>query len=179
MENTPFDAIERSSTDSDPVVESQDNLYHSDRFDPRDSVGNLIRLALSSLQSQIDREMGPYDLTAMQWQPLYIIAMGRANTAADLSREMQVDTGATTRMIDRLETKGLLTRERSTHDRRLVKLVLTDSGRRSAQEVPRVLCHALNAHLQDFDRQELESLKKMLSRLISNGQAQRAEVTPA
>lgn len=81
--------------------------------------------------------MVPHDLTAMQWQPLYMIAIGRANTAADLARQMQVDTGAVTRMLDRLQAKALVRRERSTADRRIVYLELTDTGANVPRRFPR------------------------------------------
>lgn len=177
MENSNPQQIHE--TELAPLAESGSTLYIADQFDPRDSVNNLIRLALSSLQAQIDREMSPFDLTAMQWQPLYLIAMGRARTAADLAREMQVDTGATTRMIDRLAAKGLLTRERSTSDRRLVRLVLTPAGQDAAREVPAVLCRSLNSHLDGFSATELEQLKQMLTRMISNGQSHRSDALSA
>ncbi len=176
MENTTPHHIHETELTS--LSESDSPLYRADQFDPRDSVGNLIRLALSSLQAQIDREMNPHDLTAMQWQPLYLVAMGRAQTAADLAREMQVDTGATTRMIDRLAAKGLLTRERSSSDRRLVKLVLTEAGQTAAREVPEVLCRSLNSHLDGFSAAELDQLKHLLTRVITNGQSHRPDALP-
>ena len=144
-------------------------LYRPEQFDPQTSIGNLLRLAFSSLQAQIDRHMDPQGLTAMQWQPLVIIASGKAQTAADLSRLMQVDTGATTRMLDRLSAKGLVTRERNMTDRRLIKLSLTEAGARAAEAIPQALCTALNAHLKGFDSQELETLSALLTRLIENG----------
>ncbi len=105
--------------------------HHPEAFEPDESPGYLMHLALHSMQAQIERLMFDHDLTAMQWRPLYILSRGRAATAADLARLMQVDNGAVTRMLDRLEAKGLVARERSTTDRRVVKL-LADSGRSPA-----------------------------------------------
>lgn len=167
MENLithPSETREESMVDA-----SDDRLYRADRFDPQSSVGNLLRLAYGSLQAQIDRHMEPHGLTAMQWQPLAIIASGDAVTAADLSRLMQVDTGATTRMLDRLAAKGLITRERNMTDRRLIKLSLTEAGQRIAQAIPESLCTALNAHLTGFKREDLDTLNSLLQRLIDNG----------
>ena len=61
--------------------------------------------------------------------PLFLILQGRATTLAELSRELQIDAGALTRTLDRLEAKGLCRRERSTEDRRVVNLALTDESR--------------------------------------------------
>ena len=146
-----------------------ESLYLADQFDPDDSVSYLLHLTMHSLKAQMEQGMEPHELTAMQWQPLYMISIGRAETAADLSRLMQVDTGAVTRMIDRLEAKGLVIRERSTDDRRVVHLALTQAGRDRAAAVPTVLCDVLNQHLQGFTETELSQLMSYLQRMIDNG----------
>ena len=58
----------------------------------------------------------------MQFAVLKHLAEGSARTAADLCRFLQYDTGAMTRILDRLEQKGLVRRERSREDRRAVVL---------------------------------------------------------
>ena len=73
--------------------------------------------------------MRPHGLTSVQWAPLMIISRGGNPTAASLARDLNTDTGAMTRMLDRLEAKGLLQRTRSSTDRRVVELTLTDQGR--------------------------------------------------
>ncbi len=51
----------------------------------------------------VDAEMETLDLTSSQWGPLLAIDFRLADTAAELSRLACVDTGAMTRMLDRLE----------------------------------------------------------------------------
>ena len=78
-----------------------------------------------------------------------------------------------TRAIDRLEGKGLLRRERSQQDRRVVQLVLTDAGRAAAELVPPVLADVLNAHLAGFTDAEWQQLIALLTRVVANGDALR------
>lgn len=144
-------------------------LFRPEHFAPEESTGYLLRLALNSIRAQIERAMVTHDLTAMQWQPLYFIASGNASTAGDLARLMQVDTGAVTRMLDRLECKGLLVRERSTADRRVIRLALTQVGQSTARFIPEAICTALNTHLSDFDSNEAAQLDALLRRIIANG----------
>ncbi|MGZ5181810.1 MAG: MarR family winged helix-turn-helix transcriptional regulator [Ramlibacter sp.] len=143
----------------------QPHDYRSD-----ESVGYLMRRVINSFASEVEHELDPCGLTNAQWVPLYKLSLGRCNTAAELARECQLDAGAMTRMLDRLEAKGLLRRVRSSEDRRVVNLELTDEGRQSAGEIPQVLCRVLNAHLQGFSAQEVELLKSMLLRMLDNGQ---------
>jgi DNA-binding MarR family transcriptional regulator len=107
-------------------------------------------------------------LTAVQWAPLMIISRGGAATAANLARELNTDTGAMTRMLDRLEAKGLLCRTRSSSDRRVVELTLTDSGRAATERIPYNLSRAYNAQLAGFTAAEFVVLKDLLRRLIQN-----------
>src|ERR1700722_4353350 len=82
------------------------------------SVGYLMGRARASLLSGLDAELAPFDLTGMQFAALKHLSEGSARTAADLCRFMQYDTGAMTRILDRLEAKALVRRERSREDRR-------------------------------------------------------------
>jgi len=76
-----------------------------------------------------------------------------------------------TRALDRLEAKGLVRRERSEQDRRVVNLELTDEGQRLAGVVPAVLAEVLNVHLAGFSHEEWQTLLKLLRKMIANGDA--------
>ena len=83
----------------------------------------------------------------------------------------ELDAGAMTRLLDRIEAKGLCGRERSSQDRRVVKLHLTDEGRAAAREIPVVLARIQNACLAGFTHNEWETLKDYLRRVLDNAQA--------
>jgi DNA-binding MarR family transcriptional regulator len=95
----------------------------------------------------------------------------RASTVAELARETQSDPGAMTRLLDRLEAKGFCRRQRSTDDRRVVRIELTPEGEVAAHEVPIVLAQVLNEHLAGFSKPEWAQLKDMLRRMVANGEA--------
>ncbi|MGN6388988.1 MAG: MarR family winged helix-turn-helix transcriptional regulator [Burkholderiaceae bacterium] len=145
-------------------------FYCGETYVVDESIGYLVRQLFHSLQKQIDAGMQEHDLTAMQWGPLFMLANGKGDTAAALAREAGTDTGAMTRMLDRLEAKGLVERRRSDADRRVVNLALTDEGRRAAQKIPHTICDVLNCHLRGFREEELTTLKTYLRRMIANGQ---------
>jgi DNA-binding MarR family transcriptional regulator len=131
--------------------------------------GRLIKLVFASLLRQVELRMQPLELTAMQWEPLLLLALGRADTVAALARECRVDCGAMTRMLDRLEQKQLLQRQRNDSDRRVVNLCLSDKGRALAAQIPQVVCDELQRHLQDFSAQEIQTLNGLLTRMVDNG----------
>lgn len=136
-----------------------------------ESVGWLMKRALMSVAQAADKRLEPKGITHAQWAPLFMLQRCRASTVAELARETQSDPGAMTRLLDRLEAKGFCRRQRSTDDRRVVRIELTPEGDVAAQEVPIVLAQVLNEHLAGFSKTEWSQLKDMLRRMVTNGEA--------
>ena len=132
------------------------------------SVGGLGR-ARASLLAGIDAELAPFGLNSMQYAVLKHLAEGSARTAADLCRSMYYDTGSMTRILDRLEEKGLLRRERCREDRRVVFLRVAPAGRTQLPRLRAAGSRVLEHHLAGFDPVEMENLKAYLGRMIENG----------
>lgn len=140
-------------------------------YNPQDTLGLLIKQSYYLLQRAIDTEMLALDLTAMQWRPLMFLALGKGETAAELARTACTDTGAVTRMLDRLEAKGLIRRVRSIEDRRVIKLELTDEGKVASRKIPALIQKVFDSHLAGFSSQEVDQFKDFLRRMIVNGSA--------
>ncbi len=136
------------------------------------SVGYLLGRARASLLSGLDARLERFGLSGMQFAVLKHLAEGSANTAAGLCRFMQYDTGAMTRILDRLEERGLVSRERSRADRRAVVLKLAANGRAQLPRLAHVASGVLQAHLAGFSAAEVTALKSYLGRMIENGQDQ-------
>ncbi|WP_374567060.1 MarR family winged helix-turn-helix transcriptional regulator [Ideonella sp.] len=148
-------------------------FYVPGQYRPDQSVGYLMKRVLSSVLAQADDRLASLDLTHAQWLPLFKLAAKECHTVAGLARELELDPGAMTRSLDRLEAKGLVRRERSTEDRRVVNLVMTDEGRQVARQVPPVMAEVLNNHLQGFSEAEWKQLIALLTRMVANGDAMR------
>ncbi len=107
-------------------------------------------------------------MTSDQVLPLLALSQGVCNTGADLARLYDVDPGAVTRMLDRLEAKGLIERVRRSDDRRVVEIVPTEAGHAMAAQMPALLADTLNRALRGFTRDEVEQFKSLLRRLAAN-----------
>src|SRR5437763_13499316 len=146
-------------------------FYVGENYDMAGSVGHLLFRLLATIRREVESRMAELDLTDAQWKPLWMIKTGRADTAFELAREMSIDAGAMTRMLDRLTAKGLVERVRSETDRRVVHLRLTREGEAAAEQVPHVLAAVNNDFLRGFNKQEWTTLKEYLQRMLVNGDA--------
>ena len=147
------------------------DFYRADGYCANESVGYLMRRVLLAITQDTDKRLEPHGLTHAQWGPLFFLRKSGSATVAELARELQTDPGAMTRMLDRLEAKGLCRRVRSVSDRRVVNIELTDEGSAAAQQVPEVLCQVQNEYLAGFDTDEWNQLKSYLHRILDNTQA--------
>ena len=158
---------------TDPIQ----SFYAADTYTAEKSVGYLLRRITALLGQSLEHEFEPCGLTNAQWLPLLKIYWGHASTVAELARSCDLDAGSMTRLLDRLESKQLLRRHRSSDDRRVVNLELTDAGRAVASGIPDVLCRVQNEHLAGFSKGELETLVGLLTRILATAQT-RASSSP-
>ncbi|WP_422842794.1 MarR family winged helix-turn-helix transcriptional regulator [Acidovorax sp. M2(2025)] len=150
-------------------------FYQPCHLVPEESVGYLMRRVMSSIRTQADAQLAAHDLTYAQWLPLFKLSLHESATVAALARDLETDPASMTRSLDRVEAKGLVVRERSTVDRRVVQLRLTPEGQRVAALVPPVLADVLNGHLSDFSHDEWQTLLGLLRRMLANGEALRQQ----
>jgi DNA-binding MarR family transcriptional regulator len=91
-------------------------------------------------------------------------------TAGDLARELGITTGATTRLIDVLETRKLLARDRSGEDRRVVGLRTTDLGSATVEKLQGDVVSAWNEVMAPFSQTEANAFVEMLARILAEAE---------
>ena len=153
-----------------PRAPSAPCFYRAAGYSADESVGYLMKRVLMGITQAADKRLEPQGITHAQWGPLFMLRGGRATTVAELARVLQTDPGAMTRLLDRLECKGLCKRNRSTDDRRVVNIELTPEGEVAADMVPAELAQILNEHLAGFSKTEWTQLKGFLRRMLENGE---------
>jgi DNA-binding MarR family transcriptional regulator len=156
-----------------PRPQAQSCFYRPSAYAVNDSVGFLMKHVMMSIVAQADKRLGEHGLTNTQWGPLMRLRMSGESTVAELARWLQIDAGATTRLLDRLEKKNLCRRMRSTEDRRVVRVAITPEGEAAIAEVPAVLSAIMNEHLVGFSEAEWRQLLSFLQRMLRNGEALR------
>ncbi|WP_107912568.1 MarR family transcriptional regulator [Luteibacter sp. OK325] len=140
--------------------------YTRKNFVHTQSIGFLLARARNLLASDIDAALKDLDISSQQMGIIVSLSKGTASTPFELSKLLGIDTGLMTRMLDKLEEKGLLERSRDDKDRRVVNLTLTRAGTRVADAIPDIVPPVLNAHLKSFTRAEFEELRRLLGKFL-------------
>jgi DNA-binding MarR family transcriptional regulator len=152
------------------------DIYDSANYLPGKSIGALlgrVRVAmLAALDEELagDRRLAPLELSAAQLIVIASLVGEGRKSASDLCKGISYDAGAMTRMLDRLEGKGLIRRNRSPEDRRLVHLELTDEGRAAYPRMRELSIAVANRFLHGFTKAEARQLEGLLARMLENAQ---------
>jgi DNA-binding MarR family transcriptional regulator len=132
-----------------------------------ESVAYLISRVNSRLWKMVaQRTMAELGIPSAQGSVLFMVASGKCTLAAELAREYGIDASAATRLIDRLEKRGLLTRVRCNDDRRIVRLAVTQEGSAIAARMPAIFSSVPDHLLSGFTSEEIGFLKSMLRRAL-------------
>jgi DNA-binding MarR family transcriptional regulator len=142
--------------------------YAPEDFTLTHSVGFAINKARNLLVAEIDTALKDLGITTQQMGILLSMRNGDATTPFELSKLLGIDTGLMTRMLDKLEAKGLLQRTRSLEDRRVVNLTLTAEGERTAAQVPHIVPVVLNQRLRKFSKTEFQELRRLLHKFLED-----------
>jgi len=140
------------------------NHYTKEDFHLTQSVGFFLNRARNTLLMEMDTALQELGITGQQMGILLSLTRGVAATPFELSKLLCIDTGLMTRMLDKLEARGLLSRSRSLDDRRVVNLTLTDSGQQAAERIPDIAPKVLNQRLGNFSREEFVEFRRLLAK---------------
>lgn len=151
------------------------DIYDIETYQPRKGVGHLINRVRSEMLAALDRELdvdrrlGPLGLSSAQFIVIAQLATAESTmSASDLCKGMSYDAGAMTRMVDRLQSKGLIRRSRCSSDRRLVYLELTEEGRAVFPRMKEISMTVANRFLRGFSRAEARQLESFLHRMLES-----------
>ena len=143
-------------------------IYDARTFEPKRSIGRLLGRVKVEMGEAIDRELAPFDISAAQFAILVGLANGEADSASGLCKGMSYDPGAMTRMIDRLEQKGLIRRTDHPDDRRRIGLELTAEGKAVRPKLIAAMVKVLNHRLRGFSNAEIDQFSDFLRRMTSD-----------
>ncbi|MEU3230896.1 MarR family winged helix-turn-helix transcriptional regulator [Nocardiopsis alba] len=118
--------------------------------------------------------LDPLGLTYPQYLVMMLLWERGECSVKEIGAVLQLDYGTLTPLLKRLETNGLLRRERDPEDERSVRVTLTEEGaalRERARGVPEAIGRVI-----DLPEEEFEATRLALRRLTTNVLAGEARV---
>nr|WP_244979211.1 MarR family transcriptional regulator [Cupriavidus plantarum] len=142
--------------------------YTRKNYELTESIGFLLNKARNGMLMEVDAALRPLEITGQQMGILLALVRGEVSTPLEISRALGIDTGLTTRMLDKLENKDLVQRRRCEEDRRVVHVLLTQKGTEVARRIPDVTPDVLNRRLEDFTIDEFNELLRLLKKFTGD-----------
>jgi DNA-binding MarR family transcriptional regulator len=156
-------------------MSSKPKIYDVETYQPASCVGQLLYRVKAAQMNALDEvlardpDLSHLEISAAQYVVISVLAKSEcADSVAQLCKDLPYDAGAMTRMLDRLEAKGLIARRRCPDDRRLVKIELTEAGRTALPKMRECSVQVLNHFLRGFSQAEARQLESFLVRMLQN-----------
>ena len=121
-----------------------------------------------ALRREFELRAAPLEITASQLQVLRRLWEGDGITTSALACDASSDGGTVTGVLDRLERKDLIRRERSQTDRRVVQIWLTDAGRDLEKPLLKIIDEINETALIGMNSDERNRLIETLEKVARN-----------
>jgi DNA-binding MarR family transcriptional regulator len=148
----------------------------------RDCAASLPTLELAVLIGQVrfamiagvdaeflkNEKLAELEVSTAQFAILRNLLKGSAESACELCKQLDYDRGAMSRMIDRLESKGLIRRVPLAHTRRTVALEVTDEGKAALPLMEECLDRAVQRMLKGVTPAQVREVAKVFKQMLAN-----------
>jgi len=133
------------------------------------TLGLLFRQARDAMWARMEAELTRcgHDLNFSQFITIKTLAHS-TTSVTELARAAYLHPGAMTRLLDKLEARGILERVADPNDRRALHIHLTDAGKAIWRDIDQCGQRVREAALQGMDAGEREQLLALLERVRDN-----------
>lgn len=133
------------------------------------TLGLLIRQVRDNLWARMESELAQsgHELTFSQYVTIKKLATGVASVT-DLARAAELNPGAMTRLLDKLEARGLIVRVDDPADRRALHIHLTDAGAVIWRDIEQSGMRVREQAFTGISEAEREQLTRLLERVRDN-----------
>lgn len=125
---------------------------------------SLIR-AIKSMQREADKELEGMGLSLLEFKVIMFLIQNGPQPMVKVASELVVTKAAMTGLVDRLERRQLIRRERSAEDRRVIRLVPTDQASLVYDKGRERLRELVERRLSSLSREELDTLERIIEKI--------------
>ncbi|MEW5422959.1 MarR family winged helix-turn-helix transcriptional regulator [Amorphus sp. 3PC139-8] len=137
------------------------------RYQFTNSVPYLINRAGVGVGAQFSDRIRVYGITLPMYRVLAALRQTGQKTLGDLSDMVSKEQSTLSRLIGKMEAKGLVTRDRPKDNARIVLIDLTPKGETLADELMPIAIHFEQTLTEGLDEAQIDALKAMLTHVYT------------
>jgi len=139
---------------------------HSAQKTRENSVGWMLKVLTTSLDSEMNRELKQLDLSISHFAILMTLLENEGLTQTEIGQKIIMPGYATTRMIDALEQKELVKRCKDENSRRNFRIHLTNKGHKIAPDLHKIVAKVNGDLLSVLSSTEKKHFSQILQKLV-------------
>ncbi len=151
-----------SASDNSPLIPSWQQVLAPH------NMGYRVKLLSQLLTRKFTEKLEPFGLTPFHWLVLCCLWQDDGLPTSSIGDKLQQVGGTLTGVIDRMEERGLVRRERDIKDRRIWRIWLTDAGRELEDILPPLAVELREEAMQGISDCDRELFSQILNQAISN-----------
>jgi DNA-binding MarR family transcriptional regulator len=137
-------------------------------FKLEDDLGFLMARTHRAMRRALMSRLEPLGITYPQFQVLNALCEEDNVSQVALAERVNMDKTSLARMLDRMETAGLIGRSADPSDSRVNRITLTNRGRRLESRVAPLRNLVLSGAIKSMDEKEVSQLKRLLNQVFHN-----------
>ncbi len=144
-----------------------ESILKTDKKIPLDK-RTIVHIVLVShkLNEMVSLALKPYDVSVQQFNVLRILRgqNGKPANLGTINERMVTKMSNTTRLVDKLITKGYAKRETCETNRRKIEIQITNTGKNALIKIDVAVAKAEKKLVENFSKKELETLNLLLDK---------------
>ncbi|MBD2461619.1 MarR family transcriptional regulator [Oscillatoria sp. FACHB-1407] len=131
-------------------------------------LGYRIKLLSQLFARRFQERLEPFGLTPFHWVVLCCLWEENGLPTSSIGDRLQQVGGTLTGVLDRMEERGLIRRERDRQDRRIWRIWLTPAGEQLKRVLPPIALEIRESALQGISESDRQLMSQLVDRLIAN-----------
>ncbi|MDI6762417.1 MAG: MarR family transcriptional regulator [Thermodesulfobacteriota bacterium] len=136
-----------------------------------------LRRIFKAIQDYSHEVSNKFGITGPQLWALKTISQNGKLSLGELTKKMYLHPSTITGVVDRLEKKGYVSRDRGQGDRRITNVQLTPQGKKLVKRAPNPVQGKMIYGLRRLKKEKLNSIYDSVNKLVEIMEAQHVKVT--
>lgn len=131
-------------------------------------LGYQLKLVSQLTYREFQGRLEPFGITPFHYLVLCCLWQEDGLATSGIAEKIQQLGATLTGVLDRMEERGMVRRERDPQDRRIWRVWLTEEGNSLREVLPPIAAEALEKFLTGVSARDRERLSKILARIVVN-----------